>query len=95
MGLGLKQPITTTKVLAIGPVFNGGFANSLNVGVMSSSLFLATYVEKIVGLFIQPTAKNLIGTVSFLFIFITIISLIYVIWNPLKGVNDERKETTR
>jgi len=93
MGLGLMQPITTTKVLAIGPVFNGGFANSLNVGVMSSSLFLATYVEKIVGLFIQPTARNLIGTVSFLFIFITVISLFYVIWNPLKGVNDERKET--
>jgi MFS family permease len=93
MGLGLMQPITTTKVLAIGPVFNGGFANSLNVGVMSSSLFLATYVEKIVGLFILPTAKNLIGTVSFLFIFITVISLIYVIWDPLKGVNDERKET--
>jgi len=92
MGLGLMQPITTTKVLAIGPVFNGGFANSINVGVMSSSLFLATYVEKIVGLFIQPTARNLIGTVSFLFIFITVISLFYVIWNPLKGVNDERKE---
>jgi MFS family permease len=92
MGLGLMQPITTTKVLAIGPVFNGGFANSINVGVMSSSMFLATYVEKIVGLFIQPTARNLIGTVSFLFIFITVISLFYVIWNPLKGVNDERKE---
>jgi len=92
LGLGLMQPITTTKVLAIGPVFNGGFANSLNVGVMSSSLFLATYIEKIVGLFIRPTAKYLIGTVSFLFIFITVISLIYVIWNPLKGVNDERKE---
>lgn len=93
MGLGLMQPITTTKVLAIGPVFNGGFANSLNVGVMSSSLFLATYMEKLVGFFIQPTAKNLIGTVSFLFIFITAISLIYVIWDPLKGVNDERKKT--
>lgn len=92
MGLGLMQPITTTKVLAIGPVFNGGFANSLNVGVMSSSLFLATYMEKVIGLFIQPTAKNLIGTVSFLFIFVTVISLIYVIWDPLKGVNDERKE---
>jgi MFS family permease len=94
MGLGLMQPITTTKVLAIGPVFNGAFANSLNVGVMASSMFLATYAEKIIGLFIQPSAKNLIGTVSFLFIFITVISLIYVIWNPLKGVNDERKETT-
>jgi MFS family permease len=93
MGLGLMQPITTTKVLAIGPVFNGGFANSLNVGVMSSSLFLATYMEKLVGLFIQPTAKNLIGTISILFLFITIISLIYVIWDPLRGVNDERKET--
>jgi len=92
MGLGLMQPITTTKVMAIGPVFNGAFANSLNVGVMASSLFLATYVEKIVGLFIRATAKNLIGTVSFLFIFITVISLIYVIWDPLKGVNDERKE---
>jgi MFS family permease len=93
MGLGLMQPITTTKVLTIGPVFNGGFANSINVGVMSSSMFLATYVEKIVGLFIQPTARNLIGTVSFLFMLITVISLFYVIWNPLKGVNDERKET--
>ncbi|MBN1625551.1 MAG: MFS transporter [Deltaproteobacteria bacterium] len=92
MGLGLMQPITTGKVMAIGPVFNGAFANSLNVGVMASSLFLATYVEKVVGLFILPTAKNLIGTVSFLFIFITAFSLIYVIWDPLKGVNDERKE---
>lgn len=93
MGLGLMQPITTTKVMAIGPVFNGAFANSLNVGVMSSSLFLATYVEKVVGLLIQPTAKNLMGTVGFLFMFVTVFSLVYVIWNPLKGVNDERKET--
>jgi len=92
MGLGLMQPITTGKVMAIGPVFNGAFANSLNVGVMASSLFLATYVEKIVGLFILPTAKNLIATVSFLFIFIGAASLIYVIWDPLRGVNDERKE---
>lgn len=93
MGLGLMQPITTTKVMAIGPVHNGAFANSLNVGVMASSLFLATYVEKVIGIFIEPTAKNLIGAVSVLFIFITVISLLYVIMDPLKGANDERKET--
>lgn len=92
LGLGLFIPLVTTKVLAIGPVFNGTFSNSMVVGLNGLGVFLAAFNEKVIGLFVEPTAKNLIGAVGVLFIIIASISLVYVIWDPLKGVNDERKE---
>jgi hypothetical protein len=92
LGLGLFIPSCTVKVLAIGPVFNGGFANSMLVGINGLGVFLSAFTEKFIGLFVEPAAKNLVGAVGVLFIIIASISLVYVIWDPLEGVNDERKE---
>lgn len=93
LGLGLFIPSCTTKVLAIGPVFNGTFANSMLVGLNGLGVFLAAFTEKFIGLFLEPTAKNLVGAVGVLFVIITAISLMYVVWNPLEGVNEEQLES--
>lgn len=92
LGLGLFIPSCTVKVLAIGPVFNGAFANAMLVGINGLGVFLSAFTEKFIGLFVEPAVKNLVGAVGVLFIIIASISLVYVIWDPLEGVNDERKE---
>ncbi|MBP1736906.1 MAG: major facilitator superfamily 1 transporter [Oscillospiraceae bacterium] len=86
-GNGLSQPLFTTKVLAIGPQFNGTFANSMLVGVMGVGQFISTYVEKVIALFVEPTAKNIIGTVSGMFAAIAVVTLVYILWNPFRGVD--------
>jgi len=55
--------------------------------VMNGGQFLATFVEKGVGVFVAPTARNLIGSVSIAMIVISVVCLIYVLVDPLKGVN--------
>jgi MFS family permease len=91
IGLGFFIPSCTTKVLSIGPVSNGTFANSMLVGLNGLGVFLAAFTEKFIGLFVDPTAKNIVGAVGVLFVIIATVSLVYVVWNPLKGVNTERK----
>lgn len=89
MGLagGLNFPFLQTKALAIGTKDNGTFANSMILGVVNGGQFLAAFMEKAVGIFIEPTARNLIGFVAVAFIAISIVSAVYMITDPLKGVN--------
>jgi hypothetical protein len=76
-------------VLAIGPVFNGTFANSMLVGLNGLGVFLAAFTEKLIGIVLEPTPKNMVGAVGALFLMMAAVSLAYVIWNPLDGVNEE------
>ena len=87
LGAGLNIPLLQTRALAIGIKTDGTFANSMVIGVVNGGQFLATFVEKGVGLFVEPTARNLLGSVSFAMIAISVIALIYLIVDPLKGVN--------
>ncbi|MBP1736375.1 MAG: hypothetical protein H6Q60_256 [Oscillospiraceae bacterium] len=87
IGNGLVQPSLMTKALAIGPRTNGSFATSMVIGLMGIGSFLAAYTEKFFGLFTDPTAVHLMHAVGVTFTVITVITLIYVVWNPLKGVN--------
>jgi MFS family permease len=86
---GLNFPFLQTKALAIGTRDNGTFANSMVLGVVTGGQFLAAFVEKGVGIFIEPTSRNLMGFVAIAFIVISIVSAIYMITDPLKGVNAE------
>lgn len=87
LGAGFNLPTVQSRALAIGVKVDGTFANAMIIGIMNSGQFLATFVEKGVGLFVEPTARNLMGSVSVAMIAITAISLIYIIADPLKGVN--------
>jgi MFS family permease len=84
---GLNFPFLQTKALAIGTKDNGTFANSMVLGVVTGGQFLAAFVEKGVGIFIEPTSRNLMGFVVVAFVAISIVSAIYMILDPLKGVN--------
>ena len=87
LGAGLNLPTVQSRALAIGVKADGTFANAMIIGIMNGGQFLATFVEKGVGLFVEPTARNLMGSVSVAMIAITVVTLIYVITDPLKGVN--------
>lgn len=87
LGAGLNIPLIQSRALAIGVKSDGTFANSMIIGVVNGGQFLSTFVEKGVGLFVEPTARNLLGSVSAAMIAITVITLIYIIADPLKGVN--------
>jgi len=87
LGAGLNIPIIQSRALAIGVKSDGTFANSMIIGVVNGGQFLSTFVEKGVGIFVEPTARNLLGSVSVAMIVITVITLIYIIADPLKGVN--------
>jgi|WetSurMetagenome_2_1015567.scaffolds.fasta_scaffold62820_2 MFS family permease len=87
LGAGLNLPVVQSRALAIGIKADGTFANAMVIGVMNGGQFLATFVEKGVALFAEPTARNLLGSVSIAMIAITVITVIYVITDPLKGVN--------
>jgi UDP-N-acetylmuramyl pentapeptide phosphotransferase/UDP-N-acetylglucosamine-1-phosphate transferase len=63
-------------------VFNGAFANSMLVGLNGLGVFLAAFTEKLIGIVVEPTAKNLVGAVGIIFLMIAAVSLAYVIWNP-------------
>ena len=86
-GAGINLPLVQSRGLAIGVKADGTFANSMVIGVMNGGQFLATFVEKGVGVFVEPTARNLIGSVSIAMIVISVVCLIYVLVDPLKGVN--------
>jgi MFS family permease len=87
LGAGFNLPTVQSRALAIGVKVDGTFANAMIIGIMNSGQFLATFVEKGVGFFVEPTARNLMGSVSVAMITITAVSLIYIIADPLKGVN--------
>jgi len=87
LGAGLNLPVVQSRALAIGIKTDGTFANAMIIGIMNGGQFLATFVEKGVALFAEPTARNLLGSVSVAMIAITVITLIYIIADPLKGVN--------
>jgi MFS family permease len=87
LGAGLNLPVVQSRALAIGIKADGTFANAMVIGIMNGGQFLATFVEKGVALFVEPTARNLMGSVSVAMLAITVITLIYVITDPLKGVN--------
>ena len=87
LGAGLNLPTVQSRALAIGIKADGTFANAMIIGIMNGGQFLATFVEKGVALFVEPTARNLLGSVSVAMIAITVITLIYLIADPLKGVN--------
>jgi len=87
LGAGLNLPTVQSRALAIGVKADGTFANAMIIGIMNGGQFLATFVEKGVALFVEPTARNLMGTVSIAMIAITVVTLIYIITDPLKGVN--------
>jgi MFS family permease len=87
LGAGDNLPVVQSRGLAIGLKTDGTFANAMVIGVMNGGQFLATFVEKGVGLFVEPTARNLIGSVSIAMVVVAVVCLIYVIADPLKGVN--------
>jgi MFS family permease len=87
LGAGINLPTVQSRALAIGKKADGTFGNAMVIGVMNGGQFLATFVEKGVGVFVEPTARNLIGSVSIAMIAIAAVCLIYVIADPLKGVN--------
>ncbi len=87
LGAGINLPLVQARALAIGIKTDGTFANAMIIGIMNGGQFLATFVEKGVALFVEPTARNLIGSVAVAMIAITVITLIYIITDPLKGVN--------
>jgi len=91
LGAGLTLPLLQTKALAIGMKSDGTFANAMVLGVVNGGQFLSTFVEKGVGLFVEPTVRNLLAFVVIAFLAITVVSLIYVIADPLKGVNANSK----
>jgi MFS family permease len=91
LGAGLNLPVVQSRALAIGIKADGTFANAMVIGIMNGGQFLATFVEKGVALFAEPTARNLLGSVSIAMIAITVITLIYIIVDPLKGVNASSK----
>jgi MFS family permease len=91
LGAGLTLPLLQTKALAIGMKADGTFANAMVLGVVNGGQFLSTFVEKGVGLFVEPTVRNLLAFVVIAFLAITVVSLIYVIADPLKGVNANSK----
>jgi MFS family permease len=90
LGTGLGQPVETSRATAIGPRFNGGFAMSILMGSMMLGQFGSTYLEKLYGLFIEPTAANITFTSAILMFGFAAITLIYVVVNPFKGANAER-----
>ena len=92
LGLILNLPVVQSRALAIGIKADGTFANAMIIGIMNGGQFLATFVEKGVALFVEPTARNLLGSVSVAMIAITVITLIYIIADPLKGVNANSDE---
>jgi MFS family permease len=92
LGAGLNIPLIQCRALAIGVKSDGTFANSMIIGVVNGGQFLATFVEKVVGLFVEPTARNLLGSVSIAMIAICVISLIYIVIDPLKGANAMAEE---
>ncbi len=87
LGAGINLPVVQARALAIGVKADGTFANAMIIGIMNGGQFLATFVEKVVALFVEPTARNLMGSVSVAMIAITVVTLIYVVIDPLKGVN--------
>jgi MFS family permease len=91
-GAGINLPLVQSRGLAIGVKADGTFANAMVIGVMNGGQFLATFVETGVKQFIEPTARNLIGTVAGAMIAIAVVCLIYVIADPLKGVNANPEE---
>jgi len=91
LGAGLNLPVVQSRALAIGIKADGTFANAMVIGIMNGGQFLATFVEKGVALFAEPTARNLLGSVSIAMTAITVITLIYIIADPLKGVNADSK----
>lgn len=93
MSIGFTQPTFALRSCAIGPLFNGAFASSLCMGGFALGQFAGTYVEKLVGLFVAPTPKNLFLAAGLAFAVVIIINLIYTIVNPFKGVNEERVES--
>lgn len=93
LGAGINLPLVQARALAIGIKTDGTFANAMIIGIMNGGQFLATFVEKGVALFVEPTARNLLGSVSVAMIAVTVITLIYVIADPLKGVNAKSDET--
>jgi MFS family permease len=86
-GAGINLPLVQSRGLAIGTKTDGTFANAMVIGVMNGGQFLATFVEKGVGLFVEPTARNLMGSVSIAMVAVSVACIIYVIADPLKGVN--------
>ncbi len=87
VGGGLNFPFLQTKALAIGTKENGTFANSMILGIVNGGIFLAAFVEMAVGIFVEPTARNLIGFVGVAFIAVSIAAAVYVVTAPFKGVN--------
>ena len=87
LGAGINLPLVQSRGLAIGLKTDGTFANAMVIGVMNGGQFLATFVEKGVGLFVEPTARNLIGSVSIAMAAIAVVCITYIIADPMKGVN--------
>ena len=48
--------------------------------------FLATFVEKGVGLLVEPTARNLLGSVTVVMITVAVVCLIYVLFKYWCGL---------
>jgi MFS family permease len=89
-GAGLSQPLGNDKITAIGHIQNGAFAGGLLMGAMGVGQFFSAFSVNVLGVFVEPTAINLMFADFLMLIGITIITLIYVVWNPWKGVNYER-----
>ena len=92
IGAGINNPLVNDKVTAIGPIQNGAFAGGLIMAATGIGVFLSVFMIDFYALFVEPTAVNLIWCTVVMHIIITAIVLVYVLWNPFKGVNYVRED---
>lgn len=94
MGWGLVTPEMQHAVLSVGRKEYGGFANALLISAFSLSQFACAFVEKFFGLFVERTVTNVIIGAGISMIVVAVITLAYVIWNPLKTGKEQLEAYT-
>ena len=98
-GMGISVPAISSKVMQIGCPETASLGVSLLSAFMGCGMFLATFFELIVGIFVPTTTKNILMGDGFMLVGLAVILLIYFIWNPLKGTDwiemQEKEEASK
>lgn len=86
-GMGISAPAFTSTAMTIGCPDAAPFGAALVSAIMGLGMFLSTFFELIVGLFVEATTKNILVVDGFMFVALIVVLVIYFIWDPLKGVD--------
>jgi MFS family permease len=86
LGGGINMPLMQVKTFSLAPKSTGAVFNSILMGVMTGVTFPAGYLEKIFGVFVEPTARNIIIMSGWGYLVFTVITIIYIIWSPFKNL---------